>query len=185
VFLAEGFAGATTDAIAKAAGVSKQTLYVYYSDKEQLMVDVLASLITELNRDQPVLQGSRPVDSVAELRTALLDIASGMLQALSGEDYLALTRVIIADSPRVPQIGQLWAKTMTSAIRSVVADQLEQARRARVIDVDDVEVPTRLFVGGVLSYVLPDAIVAHDGPVTLPAPDVIERLVNTFLRVVT
>jgi TetR/AcrR family transcriptional regulator, mexJK operon transcriptional repressor len=84
VFLAEGFTGATTDAIANAAGVSKQTLYVYYRDKEQLIVDVLTSLLTELNRDQKVLEGSRPVTSAPELRTALIELASGMLEAISG-----------------------------------------------------------------------------------------------------
>ncbi|MEU6645372.1 TetR/AcrR family transcriptional regulator [Saccharomonospora sp. NPDC046836] len=185
VFLREGFAGATTDAIAKAAGVSKQTLYVYYRDKEQLMVDVLTSLLTELNRDQAALAGSRPVDSLPELRAALADLASNVLEAVCRTDYLALTRVIIADSPKVPAIGRLWAKTITGGVRSVVADQLEQARRVGVIQVDDVQVATRLFVGGVLTYVLPDGIVAAGGTVNPPSAEQIDELVDMFLRAIT
>ena len=36
LFLARGFTGTSTDAIAAEAGVSKQTLYAYYSSKEEL-----------------------------------------------------------------------------------------------------------------------------------------------------
>ncbi|MEU6716564.1 TetR/AcrR family transcriptional regulator [Nonomuraea sp. NPDC046802] len=70
-----------TDAIAKQAGVSKQTLYVYYHSKEQLMVDVLGSLLSRLNRDHAILDGDPPVDSLPALRETLIELAS---QALCG-----------------------------------------------------------------------------------------------------
>lgn len=35
-FLVHGYAGSTMDRIAKSAGVSKQTLYSYFGDKEGL-----------------------------------------------------------------------------------------------------------------------------------------------------
>ncbi len=47
VFLERGFAGTSTDAIASEAGVSKQTLYVYYASKEELLADVLQHLIQQ------------------------------------------------------------------------------------------------------------------------------------------
>ena len=36
VFRAKGYEGASMDAIAKAAGVSKGTLYVYFTNKDEL-----------------------------------------------------------------------------------------------------------------------------------------------------
>ena len=47
VFLGDGFAAASTDAIAAEAKVSKRTLYVYYPSKEDLFVDVLRKLTIE------------------------------------------------------------------------------------------------------------------------------------------
>src|SRR3954470_3627283 len=47
VFLAEGFDGASMGEIAKAAGVSKGTLYVYFSSKEALF----AALTIEKKKD--------------------------------------------------------------------------------------------------------------------------------------
>ena len=41
IFMAEGFEGASVDEIAKAAGVSKATLYSYFPDKRLLFVEVV------------------------------------------------------------------------------------------------------------------------------------------------
>ncbi|MGB1035103.1 MAG: TetR/AcrR family transcriptional regulator, partial [Primorskyibacter sp.] len=40
VFLAHGFEGASVDDIARAAGVSKATLYSYFADKRVLFMEV-------------------------------------------------------------------------------------------------------------------------------------------------
>ena len=47
VFLCDGFAASSTDAIAAEAKVSKRTLYAYYPSKEDLFVDVLRKLTIE------------------------------------------------------------------------------------------------------------------------------------------
>src|SRR5215217_5340379 len=47
VFLRDGFAAASTDAIAAEARVSKRTLYVYYPSKEELFADVMRKLTIE------------------------------------------------------------------------------------------------------------------------------------------
>ena len=40
VFMADGYEGASVDAIARAAGVSKATLYSYFPDKKLLFMEV-------------------------------------------------------------------------------------------------------------------------------------------------
>ena len=41
VFLRDGFEGASVDEIAKVSGVSKATLYSYFSDKRRLFQEVV------------------------------------------------------------------------------------------------------------------------------------------------
>jgi AcrR family transcriptional regulator len=43
VFLAEGFDGASMEAIAHAAGVSKGTLYSYFKGKDELFTSLIAA----------------------------------------------------------------------------------------------------------------------------------------------
>ena len=47
VFLADGFEGASVDDIAKAAGVSKATLYSYFPDKRLLFLEVARTECSE------------------------------------------------------------------------------------------------------------------------------------------
>jgi TetR/AcrR family transcriptional repressor of mexJK operon len=185
VFLAEGFAGATTDAIARQAGVSKQTLYVYYRAKEELMVDVLAAHVRELRDESDWKMDDHLVDSLPAFRTALTELAGGVVRALLNPDYLALVRVIIADTPRVPEIGRLWAEMISGRIRRIVADLLGRAAAAGVARIPDVDAATRLLVGGLLTYVLPDGILSTDHPVTPPEPERIGAIIDLFLRALT
>ena len=42
LFLRDGFARTSVDAVAREAGVSKRTVYDYYGDKQTLFLDVVA-----------------------------------------------------------------------------------------------------------------------------------------------
>src|SRR3954469_13087074 len=64
VFLASGFDGASMGEIAKVAGVSKGTLYVYFDSKESLFAALtteekrgLAEVLFKLDADDPDVRG--------------------------------------------------------------------------------------------------------------------------------
>ena len=99
IFLERGFAGASTDAIASEAGVSKQTLYAYYASKETLLADVLRHLIHE-NPQNPLSEVEEmPLDTSEELRGALDSLAQRAITSLMRPDYLALIRVVMNADP--------------------------------------------------------------------------------------
>ena len=62
VFLREGFAAASTDVIAREAGVSKRTLYAYYPSKEELFADVLRRLTVENPQTRVLESVQRHID---------------------------------------------------------------------------------------------------------------------------
>jgi AcrR family transcriptional regulator len=50
LFFAKGFAGTTMEQIAKSAGVSKGTVYLYFKNKEELYVSLMMPVLEELGR---------------------------------------------------------------------------------------------------------------------------------------
>ncbi len=124
LFLERGFARTGTDAIASEAGVSKQTLYVYYQNKEELLVDVMRHLIHEnpQNRLQ-VDEGS--LETFEEVRRVLSVLARGLSANLMQPDYLALIRVVIAETPRLPQLGSLFRSALPERVLGNVSAILE------------------------------------------------------------
>ena len=69
MFLAEGFEGASMNDIAKAAGVSKGTLYVYFENKERLFAAIVAEeRYAHVNEIFSIDNDDRDVEGVAALR---------------------------------------------------------------------------------------------------------------------
>jgi TetR/AcrR family transcriptional repressor of mexJK operon len=182
-FLEQGFTATSTDAIASRAGVSKQTLYVYYRSTEHLLVDVLSTFVARIDRDDA--GAARPVKSTRELRARLRELADHTVHALTRPDYLALVRVIIGEGRRVRQVGELWASTVPGRIRETVAGTLTAARTAGVIREVSVDAATRLFVGALLTYVLPDGLLADDPETVIPSGKELGGLVDLYLSALT
>lgn len=183
VFLAQGFAAASTDAIASRAGVSKQTLYAYYRSKEDLLVDVLGAFVARIDRNDE--RQGHPVTSKNELRVALRELAEATVAALTASDYLALVRVIIGEGRRVRQVGELWASTVPGRIRGTVTTTLTQAQDTGICRNVPVDAATRLFVGALLTYVLPDGLFADDPKTVMPSGKELDQLVDLYLSAIT
>ncbi len=185
VFLERGFAGASTDAIASEAGVSKQTLYAYYSSKETLLADVLRHLIHE-NPQNPLSEVEEmPLDTSEELRGALDSLAQRAITGLMQRDYLALIRVVIAETPRLPQVGALFRSAVPEQLLRSVVRILEGARAKGVVGEVNADAASRLFMGALLTYAILDGLLVGEGPSRPPAPEQIAAVVDLFMRTIS
>lgn len=102
-FLTSGFDGASMNDIARTAGVSKGTLYVYFSSKEHLF----EALIREERRQQ-----AEQLCSVAfELgtpREVLTNFGCNLIEMMCRPETLAHVRTVIAVSGKFPQLGRAF-----------------------------------------------------------------------------
>jgi TetR/AcrR family transcriptional regulator, mexJK operon transcriptional repressor len=103
VFLEQGYARASVDAIAAAAGVGKQTVYSHFGNKEQLFLAVVSDARTteeEIVAASPVVTGD-PRTDLAEVARRILDVALALRVA-------ALHRLTIAELPHHPELQRMW-----------------------------------------------------------------------------
>lgn len=187
LFLERGYAGTTVDAISQEAGVSKATVYGHYPGKEELLVAVLGEMISEGPRAWPPAPAGRgPLGGEEELRAELATLARTMVSTFMRPDYLALVRVIIAETPRFPRIGELWRRTVPARGLEGVSEVLRRAREGGVVEVSeaDLETAARMFMGSLLTYVVVDGLVVGDGPPLVPGPERIERTVDMYMKAI-
>jgi AcrR family transcriptional regulator len=187
VFLRDGFAAASTDAIAAEAKVSKRTLYVYYPSKEDLFVDVLRRLTIE-NPQTRALESMERIspENEEELRRDLLELAQKIVTTMMQPDYLALLRTTIADIHRFPQLAGLFRATVPERAMSSFAVFIERTRKRGVIREDvNGEAAARMFVGPLLTYAVLDGLFVAGGPPQKPAPGRIEELVDMYVKAIT
>lgn len=156
LFLERGFAGTSTDAICAEARVSKETIYSYYGGKEGLLAAVLRHLIETAEIGVP-----QPSRRRRNLREELIGYASGLVDDLMNPDYLALVRLLISEISRQPQLGGLFRTAVAERAFRGVAGILENRG---ISDEVDVNAASRLFVGGLLTYVLLDGLLNAEEP---------------------
>ena len=186
VFLRDGFAAASTDAIAAEAKVSKRTLYVYYPSKEELFAEVMSKLTIE-NPQAHALESIEEMspDDEGELHRALLELAGKIVGTMMQPNYLALLRTTIADTHRFPQLGWLFRATVPERALRSFAVFIEKCRERGVVGPDvDGDTAARMFVGPLLTYAVLDGLFA-EGPPHPPAREKIEDIVSLYIRAIT
>lgn len=166
--------------------MSKQTLYAYYPSKEELLFDVLRGLIEADGPQEGLAAASgASLGSKEEVRGALSVLAGGLVSALMRPEYVALVRVVIAETPRLPHLGELFRSAVPERVLGGVADLLRRAREEGAIRPVNADAASRMFVGPLLTYVLMDGLFVGDGPPCPPAPERIEEIVNLFVEAIT
>jgi TetR/AcrR family transcriptional regulator, mexJK operon transcriptional repressor len=186
VFLRDGFAAASTDAIAAVAKVSKRTLYVYYPSKEELFAGVMRDLTIEnpQNRALESIEEMSP-GSEEELRRDLLELARKIIASMMQPDYLALLRTTIADTHRFPQLGGLFRASVPERAMRSFAIFIERGRERGVVGPDvDGDTAARMFIGPLLTYAILNGLLA-EGPPRPPAQEKIEEIVELYMKAIT
>jgi AcrR family transcriptional regulator len=182
VFAEQGYAAASTAQIAAAAGASKETLYAYFGDKAGLLREALRSLVTA-----PDVSAAAPqVDettSPRQFEALLRGLAAGLVGDLMQPAYLALARIVVAETPRDPCLADLFRGAVAGRALSSIATLLSAGQQHGLVDRDiDVPVAARAFVGPLLTYVLLDGLLRAAVDVRPPAEDVVQAQVALFQR---
>lgn len=186
VFLRDGFAAASTDAIAAEAKVSKRTIYVYYPSKEALFAGVMRRLTIE-NPQTRALESMEEMSpgSEEELRRDLLELARKIIATMMQPDYLALLRTTIADTHKFPQLGGLFRATVPERALRSFAVFVERGRDRGVVREDvDGETAARMFIGPLLTYAVLNGLLAG-GPPQPPGAEKLEEMVDMYMRAIT
>lgn len=103
VFMAAGFDGASMGEIAKAANVSKGTLYVYFDSKEALF----EALTLEEKRCLAEAMFCFDVED-PDVRTVLIGLGHSYLVEMIRPDHVALIRMVIGATEKFPRFGQAF-----------------------------------------------------------------------------
>jgi len=159
VFLQNGYVGTSMDEIAAAAGVSKQTVYKHFADKETLFHQLITSTVRATSHeaaDEPVLGGDKPFDE--ELRAFARHLLHGVMQP----HVLRLRRVIIAEASRFPSLGRAFYDVGLATTIERLAAALTPLADAGALDIKDPPLAAEQLIWLVLSIPLNKAMLLGD-----------------------
>lgn len=198
VFLRDGYARASVDAIAAQAGVSKRTIYDYYGDKRSLFLaavdetrTVQESAFAELlDRTLGAIPDSASPDSAgpggagrAEMEAALHAFGREFTRAVAhSPERAAVLRLVSAEAPHFAELRRQWRPA--GPVQRTLADRLAGLAAAGLLDIDDPERAAEylgvLLVGPLNNRSLFGAITVDDDEVDRIAADGVRVFLRAF-----
>ena len=140
-FLARGFDAASMADIAKAAGVSKGTLYVYFKDKDELF--------TAIVHDECSLQAEGVFDfdhADHDVEAVLLRHGQAFVRNMGTPGRMESLRAVIAVAERMPEIGRKIYETGPAVGIARLAEYLRAQVDAGVLEIEDCDVAAAQFI---------------------------------------
>jgi AcrR family transcriptional regulator len=115
--LTHGYEGASINAMARSSGISKESIYRYFSSKKQLFEAVIGR---ELIDYQAKLERLDIALESMDLREGLSTIGETVLGVITSDRTLALRRLIFEEATRSPDVGQHYFRVgPAQAMRSI------------------------------------------------------------------
>lgn len=175
LFLGRGYGATTIEAVARASGVAKKTIYRRFGDKAALFGAVLRRL-----SDRWVDRlGEVAVDGDA-LTGTLRAFARQVLDGAVSQEGLMLSAMIQAEARAFPQLARGYYENGPARIQAALARFLAAQREAGRIAVEDPEVAAEQFLHLALGGVHRRAVLGI-GP--LPDQAALDRRANFAVRI--
>ncbi|WP_370230081.1 TetR/AcrR family transcriptional regulator [Cognatishimia sp.] len=140
VFMRDGFEGASVDEIAKVSGVSKATLYSYFTDKRRLFQEVIQA---ECDRMSGEIEAR--IDPTAPTREALQTAAYGLTSFLVSRFAQRVFRICLAERDRFPELSQTYFENGPKNGHDQLVLHLRAAAECGELKIDNIDMAAYQF----------------------------------------
>lgn len=122
VFAERGLSDARLEDIARRAGVSKGTIYLYFPNKEELFREVVRTSVISY-----IEQAEADLTNQADAEQALREWMSGYWAWLRTPVFPAMHRLVNSEMHHFPDLAAFYAKEVIERVHRLVCGMLERA----------------------------------------------------------
>ena len=140
VFMDLGFDGASMGEIARVAGVSKGTLYVYFTDKSRLF----EAIVEEETLEQGKLTFN--FDPDRDVATTLMEFGQALIQLLCRPGGGSSTRTVMAIAERMPDVGRNFYNNVIAVTIARFSGYLEARAQLGELVIEDYPLAATQFM---------------------------------------
>ena len=140
VFMDLGFDGASMNEIARAAGVSKGTLYVYFADKSRLFEAIV--------EDEALQKGKivYNLDPGRDAETTLREFGRAYIGSICRPGGGSSIRTVMAIAERMPDVGRQFYENVLANTINRLADYLQGHVRPGDLAIEDCTLAAAQFL---------------------------------------
>ncbi|MEU1088228.1 TetR/AcrR family transcriptional regulator [Streptomyces sp. NPDC005892] len=176
LFLDHGYAGTSLARIAEGAGVSKSTLFKQFPTKAALFEAIVSESWEQGSGHAPI------PPPAGDLRAGLTDIGRRYAKLVGRPGMTALFRIVIAELPRLPELGRMQFQLGKLPYFDSVRLYLQAEHEAGTARVPDAESAANQFLGMIANFALwPRMLLTDWNPDAGETDHAVDEAVETML----
>lgn len=149
VFVERGFAAARLDEVARRAGVSKGTVYLYFSSKEDLLKALVESaIVPELEHVEALARAH-----AGSSRALLIAMVEAMWRSIALSPLSGIPKLMLAESGNFPELSRFFLEAVIqrhwAALRRVLEEGMAYGEFRRL----PADLAVRIFIAPMMMAV--------------------------------
>jgi AcrR family transcriptional regulator len=147
VFVERGFGDAKVDEIARRAGASKGTVYLYYPTKEALFEAVMRTNVLSIIEGAGAVMAASDLPAPAQMRFLL----TTLYRELIGTDRRRLIHLVIAEGPRFPSVLEFYHREVIERGKAIMTAVIERGIARGEFRATGIERHPKIVIGPALA----------------------------------
>jgi len=178
LFVAKGFMATRLDEVAKLAGVSKGTVYLYFDNKEALFKAVVETLVVpEIERTEQQIQNFDGSASVL-----ISQLVTQWWQTVGESRLCGLPKLIISEAGNFPELASFYVEHVIGRVRRLIAQLIQRGIEAGEFRTCDPEYAARLLLAPmVFAAIYQHSLLPYD-PQPFEVPAYLDSHIDIFLH---
>ncbi len=144
-FFARGFTAARMEDVARRAGLSKGTLYLYVDSKQELFVELIRTIA--MPKVERIEQIADSIENSHEAIRTILAVAAVMVRE---SPLPRVVKVLIAESGAFPEVVRSYREQVLDRVFAALARILERGRAAGELKIRNADLAVRLVVAPII-----------------------------------
>ena len=176
LFVANGFMATKLDEVAKMAGVSKGTVYLYFDSKETLFREVVKQvIIPEVEKAE-----QRAKEFSGSMRELLEILILNWWEVVGKTRLAGIPKLMISEAGNFPELAEFYLDNVVGRARKLIAKGIQKGIDTGEFKACDPTVTTRLLIAPLVFAVIWDKSLAPYDKEQYDVDEYIKQHINVF-----
>lgn len=177
-FVEHGYAATKLEEVARRAGVTKGTLYIYFESKEALFKAVVRENLL------PILATAEQIggDETAPPPQLLRQLVANWWEGMNGPHLAGLPKLVMSEASNFPELAQFWFDEVVVRGRQIFAQVLRRGIARGDFRPVDVDLAVRLILAPILMAAIWNHSFLACEKHAFPVEPYLETSMDIFLR---
>lgn len=150
LFVTKGFKGTRLDDVAKQAGISKGTLYLYFDNKEDLFRAVVQQIIVP----QVEKAEQHAAGFTGSQKALITTLVFNWWNAVGKTRLAGIPKLMVSEAANFPELAGFYVKHVVDRARKLMSQALQKGMAQGEFKSSDPEITTRLLMAPLVLAVI-------------------------------